>query len=171
MRPFFSLNGAGLLDPKIVGISILVVKNDCFACTWATGLFIGLRFRFAQKHFLGEVWSSSSQEPCRGKKKIVGAPIPYVACDHTPEFQGLPCYHGLACGDELLPEQLVAQEKLSAAFSGPSIARVCAIRKHRHYNGSRHYSAYCHYWLFASVSSYFTGTIAGNRQYRATCAV
>ena len=29
-----------------------------------------------------------------------------------------------------------------------------------------YYSACCHYWLFPSVSSDFTGTIAGNRHYR-----
>ena len=30
--------------------------------------------------------------------------------------------------------------------------------KYRHYVGNRHYTAYCHYWWFPSVSSDFTGT-------------
>ena len=37
--------------------------------------------------------------------------------------------------------------------------------KYRHYNGNRQYSGYCRYWLFLSVPSDFTGTIAGNRHY------
>ena len=37
--------------------------------------------------------------------------------------------------------------------------------KYRHYGGNRHYSAYCQYWLFPSVRSDFTGTVAGNRHY------
>ena len=45
----------------------------------------------------------------------------------------------------------------------PSSWPVCASRKHQHYNGSRHFSAYHHYWLFAPVPSDFTGTIAGKR--------
>ena len=37
--------------------------------------------------------------------------------------------------------------------------------KHRHYSGSWHCSAYGHFWLFLSVPSDSTGTIAGNRHY------
>ena len=42
---------------------------------------------------------------------------------------------------------------------------VCASRKYGHCTGNRHYSAYNHYWLFPSVPSNFTDTIAGNRHY------
>ena len=35
----------------------------------------------------------------------------------------------------------------------------------------RHYSTYCHYWLFPSVPSEFTGTIADSRHYRGTSIV
>ena len=43
--------------------------------------------------------------------------------------------------------------------------------KYRHCSGNRHYSAYCHCWLFLSVPRDFTGTIAGNRHYRGTTTV
>ena len=35
--------------------------------------------------------------------------------------------------------------------------------KYRHYSGNRHYSTYCHYWLFPSVPRDFAGNIVGNR--------
>ena len=41
----------------------------------------------------------------------------------------------------------------------------CTSRKYRQYSDNRHYSAYCHYWLFLSVPSDITGSIADNRHY------
>ena len=52
-----------------------------------------------------------------------------------------------------------------AYTNGSSVVPVCASRKHRHYSGNRHYSAYYHCSLFPSVPSDFAGTIAGNRHY------
>ena len=49
--------------------------------------------------------------------------------------------------------------------NGPSIVSVRASRKYRHYRGHRHYSTYYHHWLFLTVASDCTGTIAGNRHY------
>ena len=46
-----------------------------------------------------------------------------------------------------------------------SIPLVCVRRKCWHYSGNRHCYANYNYWLFPSVPSGFTGTIAGNRHY------
>ena len=48
---------------------------------------------------------------------------------------------------------------------GPSVVPVSVGQKYRHYIvGNRHFSAYCR-WLFPSVPSDFTGTVAGKRHY------
>ena len=54
------------------------------------------------------------------------------------------------------------------------VVSICAKRFHMHYGGkpallnrhysrNQHYSDRCHYWLFPSVPSDFTGTITSNR--------
>ena len=48
---------------------------------------------------------------------------------------------------------------------GSSLVPLNASGKYQHYSGNWHYSAYCRYWLFPSVSSNFTGTVAGGRYY------
>ena len=42
---------------------------------------------------------------------------------------------------------------------------VCDSGAYRRYNGNRHYSVYCHYWLFPFGQSDFIGTIAGSWHY------
>ena len=37
--------------------------------------------------------------------------------------------------------------------------------KYRHNIGNRHYSAYCHYWLFSSEPNDFSGALAGDQDY------